>query len=117
MSEVCMGGWHVIETLTEGVATLVASGDVTKNMISTRRSISPAADILVEPIIEHVRKTREPFERVLHSERLTRAWRFYAWPIIGPFGDVHGIHLWVGDAKEKMTPRRLTSGVFWSTTD
>ncbi len=79
-------------------------------MISTRRSISPAADILVEPIIEHVRKTREPFERVLHSKRLNRAWRFYAWPIIGPFGDVHGIHMWVGDPKEKMTPRRLTSG-------
>ncbi|WP_272269954.1 MULTISPECIES: GAF domain-containing protein [unclassified Rhodococcus (in: high G+C Gram-positive bacteria)] len=117
MSEVCMGGWHLIETLTEGVATLVASGGETKNMISTRRSISPAADILVEPIIEHVRKTREPFERVLHSKRLNRAWRFYAWPIIGPFGDVHGIHMWVGDPKEKMTPRRLTSGVFWSTTD
>jgi len=112
-----VGRWHLIETLTEGVATLVASGDEAKELVSTRRSISPAADILVEPIIEHVRQSREPFDQVLHSKRLNRAWRFYAWPIIGPFGDVHGIQIWVGDPKEEMTPRRLTSGVFWSTTD
>nr|WP_012476985.1 GAF domain-containing protein [Rhodococcus sp. NS1]ABI79385.1 hypothetical protein PNSL1.057 [Rhodococcus sp. NS1] len=112
-----MGSWHVIETLTEGVATLVASGNEAKGMISTRRSISPTADILVEPIIEHVRRTREPFDRVLHSKRANRAWRFYAWPIIGPFGDVHGIQMWVGDPKEPIAERRLTSGTVWSTTE
>lgn len=112
-----MGKWHLIETLTEDVATLVASGDEAKGLVSTKRSISPAADVLVEPIIDHVRKTREPFDRVLHSKRLNRAWRFYAWPIIGHFGDVHGIQMWVGDPKEPIAERRLTSGVFWSTSD
>ena len=112
-----MGMWYLIETLVEGEATLVASGDEAKDLLSIRRNVSPAADILVEPIVEHVRQTREPFDRVLRSKRADRSWRFYAWPIIGPFGDVHGIQLWIGNPKEEMTERRLTSGVFWSTTD
>ncbi len=112
-----MGTWYLIETLVEGEATLVASGDEVKDLLSIRRNVSPAADILVEPIVEHVRQTREPFDRVLRSKRADRSWRFYAWPIIGPFGDVYGIQMWIGNPKEEMTERRLTSGVFWSTTD
>lgn len=113
-----MGKWHLIETLVEGAATLVASGDEAKELTSIRsRNVSPAADILIEPIVEHVRRTREPFDRVLRSKKQGRSWRYYAWPIIGPFRDVHGIQLWIGNPDEEIPPRRLTSGVFWSTTE
>lgn len=112
-----MGKWHLIETLAEGVATLVASGDEAKGLVSIRRNVSPAVDILIEPIVEHVRQTREPFDRVLRSKKVNQSWRFYAWPIIGPFGDVHGVHLWIGDPDESIPQRRLTSGVYWSTTE
>ncbi|CDZ90214.1 MULTISPECIES: GAF domain-containing protein [Rhodococcus] len=108
-----MGSWHLIETLVEGVATLVASDGEVKEMTSLRRKVSPAPDIPVEPIVEYVREVRKPFDRVLSSKKMRQSWRFYAWPIIGPFGDVHGIHLWVGEPGEELGTRRLTSGVAW----
>lgn len=42
-----MGTWHLIETLTDGVATVVASGNQAKALTSLRRSVSPAPDFCV----------------------------------------------------------------------
>ncbi|MGW3483881.1 GAF domain-containing protein [Rhodococcus rhodochrous] len=107
-----MGTWHLIETLAEGTATLVASGGQPKDLTSIRR-LSPAPDILLEPLVAHVRQSRALFDEVLTSTKKRQSWRIYAWPIIGPFRDVHGIHLWIGDPDEEPTKRRLTSGVAW----
>nr|WP_145961981.1 GAF domain-containing protein [Rhodococcus ruber] len=59
-----MGSWHLIETLVEGVATLVASDGEVKEMTSLRRKVSPAPDIPVEPIVEYVREVGVPLSNV-----------------------------------------------------
>lgn len=107
-----MGTWHLIETLAEGTATLVASDGQPKELTSIRR-LPPAPDIQLEPLVAHVRQSRAPFDGVLASAKKRQSWRIYAWPIIGPFREVHGIHLWIGDPDEEPTKRRLTSGVAW----
>lgn len=108
-----MNEWHLIETLGT-TPTLVSVGGTVKNWAKVSR-LSPAADVLVDPVVEMVRqtKTRQLFAD-LPSARNKRSYWLEGIPVLGPDGSVHAVQLWIGDGGVDPTPPRIVSGFYWS---
>ncbi|MGV9679130.1 GAF domain-containing protein [Nocardia sp. NPDC003482] len=104
--------WFLIEALAAQPhpMTIVAKDGEPRDWTSLRRLDRDEGVDLVD-LLEWVRRTGSRIQQPAHG----RAGQRYveAIPIIGPEGDVYGIHLWIGLAHDTPTPPRPVAGICW----
>lgn len=105
-----LNSWHLIETLTPGVMTVVSSGGRTRNWTKVDR-LSPGPDIDVPTLVAQACQSRQVQEHQVASRRGTFLIRVV--PVLGPSGEAHGAQLWLGESGIVPDPPRIVSGISW----
>ncbi|WP_169815271.1 GAF domain-containing protein [Nocardia vulneris] len=109
--------WFVVECLgplPEPMTIVCKDGDA--RAWTSLRMLRRHEFVDIEDLLESVRRTGEPIQRVVRagdgSMRLIDIV-----PVIGPAGDAHGMHLWIGPDTDDPPPHCPASGMSWNLDD
>ncbi|MBF6332436.1 GAF domain-containing protein [Nocardia transvalensis] len=105
--------WFVVECLAPLPEPMtIVCKDGSARAWTSLRMLRRHEFVDIEDLLESVRRTGNPIQRVIRA-RDAGMRLIDIVPVLGPSGDAHGMHLWIGPDTEEPTPHRPANGMSW----